>query len=74
MQPRLLTIDSHIDIPPNFATTEVDPGVRGPDQVDLVKMEEGGLAAGFFIVYVGQGPRTEAGYAQAKAEARGKSR
>ena len=69
MQPKILSIDSHIDIPPNFATTEVDPGVRGPDQVDLVKMEEGGLAAGFFIVYVGQGPRTEAGYAQAKAEA-----
>jgi membrane dipeptidase len=66
---KVLTIDSHIDIPLNFATHEVDPGIKGPDQVDLVKMEEGGLDAGFFIVYVGQGPRTEAGYAQAREEA-----
>jgi len=66
MKDRILTIDSHIDIPPNFATPASDPGRRGLDQVDLVKMEEGGLAAGFFIVYVGQGPRTVEGYARAR--------
>src|SRR5690606_22703187 len=43
---RVLTIDTHIDIPFNFATPEVDPGVRGESQVDLVKMEEGRLDAG----------------------------
>ena len=42
-----------LDIPPNFATPEVDPGKRGDAQVDLPKMVEGGLNAGFWIVYVG---------------------
>ncbi len=51
---RVLTIDTHDDIPSNFATEEVDPGVRGDRQVDIPKMQEGGLDAGFFIVYVGQ--------------------
>ena len=49
----VLTIDSHDDIPSNFATPDVDPGVRGHRQVDLPKMEEGGLDAAFFIVFVG---------------------
>jgi membrane dipeptidase len=66
---RVLTIDTHDDIPFNFATPEVDPGVRGDRQVDLPKMREGGLDAGFFIVYVGQGPRTPEGYEKAKADA-----
>ncbi len=66
---RVLVLDTHDDIPFNFATAEVDPGVRGERQVDLPKMREGGLDAGFFIVYVGQGPRTAEGYAKAKADA-----
>jgi membrane dipeptidase len=66
MNGKILTIDSHIDIPPDFATPAADPGRRGATQVDLDKMEEGGLAAGFFIVYVRQGPRTGAGYARAR--------
>ncbi len=64
-----LTIDSHDDIPFNFATEEVDPGVRGDRQVDIPKMIEGGLDAGFFIVYVGQGERDDAGNAFAKEQA-----
>jgi membrane dipeptidase len=66
---RVLTIDTHDDIPFNFATPEVDPGVRGDRQVDLPKMREGGLDAGFFIVYVGQGDRTPEGYEKARADA-----
>jgi len=66
---RLLTIDTHDDIPPNFATPEVDPGVRGDRQVDLPKMREGGLDAAFFIVYVGQTERTLENYARAKEQA-----
>jgi membrane dipeptidase len=66
---RVLTLDTHDDIPFNFATPEVDPGVRGERQVDLPKMREGGLDVGFFIVYVGQGPRTPEGYEKAKADA-----
>ncbi len=65
----ILTIDSHDDIPFNFATEEVDPGVRGDRQVDIPKMIEGGLDAGFFIVYVGQGARDPAGYAFAREQA-----
>ncbi|MGD2154154.1 MAG: dipeptidase [Gemmatimonadales bacterium] len=65
----VITIDTHDDIPPNFATEEVDPGVRGDRQVDLPKMREGGLDAAFFVVYVGQGERTPEGYEAAKAAA-----
>ena len=66
---RVITIDTHDDIPFNFATREVDPGVRGERQVDLPKMHEGGLDVGFFIVYVGQGQNNPEGYAQAYEQA-----
>ena len=69
---RVLTLDSHIDIPLNFATRAVDPGVSGDFQVDLPRMRAGGLDAGFFIVYVGQTERTPENEAQAKADARTK--
>jgi membrane dipeptidase len=65
----IITIDTHDDIPPDFATPEVDPGVRGERQVDLPKMREGGLDVGFFIVYVAQTERTPDNYEQAKASA-----
>jgi membrane dipeptidase len=63
---RVLTIDTHADIPFNFATPEVDPGVRGTRQVDIPKMVEGGLDVAFFVVFVGQGPRTPEGHERAK--------
>ena len=66
---RVLTIDTHDDIPSNFATEEVDPGVRGDRKVDIPKMQEGGLDVGFFIVYVGQTKRTPENYEKAKADA-----
>jgi membrane dipeptidase len=66
---RVLTIDTHDDIPFNFATEAADPGERGNRQVDLPKMKEGGLDAGFFIVYVGQTERTADNYEKAKADA-----
>ena len=69
IQERVLTIDTHDDIPLDFATLQVDPGVRGNRQVDLPKMEEGGLDAGFFVVYVGQTARTPENYAQAQNDA-----
>jgi membrane dipeptidase len=69
---RIVTIDTHDDIPSNFATPEVDPGVRGDRQVDLPKMREGGLDVAFFAVYVGQGERTEEGYAGARETAQQK--
>ncbi|GIV57520.1 MAG: peptidase M19 [Rhodothermaceae bacterium] len=65
---RVLTLDTHADIPFNFATDEVDP-LDADRQVNLLKMEEGGLDAAFFIVYVGQTARTPENYEKAKADA-----
>jgi membrane dipeptidase len=69
---RAITIDTHDDISGNFGSDEVNPCQRLNRQVDLVKMKEGGMDVAFFIVYVGQGPRTPAGYAAARAEAQRK--
>ncbi len=65
----IMTLDTHVDIPPNYATAEADPGVRGDAQVDIPKMLEGGLDTAFFIVYVGQTERTPENYEKAKADA-----
>ncbi len=66
---RVLTIDTHDDISPNFATDEADPGAPVGRQVTLPRMREGGLDAVFFIVYVGQTERTEENYGKAKEDA-----
>jgi membrane dipeptidase len=68
---RPLTLDTHIDIPLDFATAAVDP-LTADLQVNLTKMAAGGLDAGFFIVFVGQTARTDEGYARAQADARTK--
>ncbi|MCL7976481.1 MAG: dipeptidase [marine benthic group bacterium] len=65
----VITIDTHADIPSNFATAESDPGEVEGRQVTLPKMRAGGLDAVFFIVYVGQTERTPEKDAEAKAEA-----
>ena len=69
---RAITIDTHNDISSNFGSDEVNPCQRLSRQVDLVKMKEGGMDVAFFIVYVGQGPRTPAGYEAARQEAQRK--
>ena len=69
---RVLTIDTHIDIPLTYATAAVDPGVLNDFQVDLTKMRAGGLNAGFFIVYVAQSERTPENEDLAKSQARTK--
>jgi membrane dipeptidase len=63
-----LTLDTHVDIPFDFATDAVDP-LDGDLQVNLQTMVSGGLDAAFFIVYVGQTERTPENYAQAAADA-----
>lgn len=60
---RVLTLDTHVDIPLTFATAETDPGGFTASQVDLPKMRAGGLDAAFFIVYTPQGPLSEEGFA-----------
>lgn len=64
----VISIDTHDDIPFNFATPEVDP-LNADRQVNLEKMRAGGLDVGFFVVYVGQTERTTANYAAAKSAA-----
>ena len=65
---RVLTIDTHKDIPDNFATPEADPKTMN-SQVNLDKMKAGGYDMAFFAVYVGQGARTDSGDAVAKQRA-----
>ena len=64
----VLTLDSEVDIPYNFATDELDPGTRTDLQVDLVKMREGGLDAAVFIVGVNQELRAPEAYETAKEQ------
>lgn len=59
---RVLALDTHIDIPLNYATHEVDPGGFTELNADLPKMRAGGLDAAFFIVYTPQGPLTPEGF------------
>ncbi len=69
---RVLTIDTHVDInPANFRGDTLNYASRLPrTQVDLTKMEEGGLDGAFLIVYVGQTPELDdAAFAKANAQA-----
>jgi membrane dipeptidase len=63
---RVMTLDTHVDIPLDYATHKADPGGFTALQNDLPKMRAGGLDAAFFIVYTPQGPLTDEGYAKAR--------
>ena len=66
---RVITLDTHADINPRDFTKARNYTQRLDTQVNLPKMEEGGLDAAFFIVYVGQGSLTQEGYDRAYAQA-----
>jgi membrane dipeptidase len=69
---RVLSLDTHVDISPaNFRTDAPNYATRLPrTQVDLVKMEQGGLGGAFLVVYVGQSDQlTPEGFAAAHAQA-----
>ncbi|MBX3565139.1 MAG: dipeptidase [Sphingomonas sp.] len=68
---QMLVLDTHLDTPELFE----HPGwdfARWHDrdfdksQVDIPRMEQGGLDGGFFVIYTGQGPLTPEGYARAR--------
>lgn len=66
---RVITLDTHVDInPAQFTLQHPNYADRLATQVNLPKMDEGGLDAVFFSIYVGQGPLTPEGFAQAKAQ------
>ena len=66
---RVLTLDTHDDIDTDTFQPACNYTQRLTTQVNLPKMTEGGLDVAFFIVYVGQGPLTDAGYADAYRQA-----
>ena len=66
--------DSHLDIPAMFHTADYDFGERGSfeedgTQVDLPRMNEGGLDGGFWVIYTSQGPLNDKAYQAARKHA-----
>ena len=56
----MLTVDTHCDTPMDMARSDFDLGVRHEDGcVDFPRMNEGGLNAEFFAVFIGQGTRND---------------
>ena len=66
---RVITMDTHNDINTSNFTDEVNYAQRLPTQVNIPKMEEGGLDVSWMIVYTGQGDLTPEGYEKAYANA-----
>lgn len=69
---KVFSVDTHVDISPaNFQIGQPNYAEKLPrTQVDLVKMQEGGLVGAFLAVYVGQSPNLDsAGFARAHAQA-----
>jgi membrane dipeptidase len=65
----VLVLDSHVDIPIDYGIGRNDPGIDGATQVDLPKLERGGVDAAVFAVFAKQGKRTPEGLLKARAEA-----
>ncbi len=62
---RVITLDTHNDISPTNFTADRNYTTDLGNQVNLPKMEAGGLDVSWMVVYVGQGDLDDAGYAQA---------
>ena len=60
---RVITLDTHDDISTANFTAERNYTMDLPNQVTLPKMEAGGLDVAWFVVFTGQGPHTDEGYA-----------
>ncbi len=66
---RVITLDTHDDINVANFTPERNYTMDLPNQVTIPKMVAGGLDVTWLIVYVGQGPLTDEGYAAAHQSA-----
>ena len=62
---RVITLDTHDDISTANFTAERNYTMDLSNQVTLPKMEAGGLDVAWFVVFTGQGPHTDEGYAAA---------
>jgi len=68
---RMIVLDTHLDIPERWDDGSWDFGARhnvheDGSQVDLLRMDEGGMDGGFFAIYTPQGALTPEGYHQAR--------
>lgn len=68
---KVLTLDTHLDTPEHFARkgwSMMDRHAVTEDgtQVDLPRMNAGGLDGGFFVIFTTQGPLTAEGYRGAR--------
>ena len=71
---RMIVLDTHLDIPERWDDGQWDFGARhvyGEDgsQVDLPRMDEGGLDGGFLAIYTPQGALTPEAYRTARDDA-----
>ena len=66
---RILTFDAEMDYPPDFMEGLKDAGKETPLQIDLPKMDRGGLDGALFVVWMVTEERDQAGYAGAIARA-----
>ena len=71
---KVFTVDSHTDTPMWFVRGEFDLSEKHDarddgSKIDFPRMEEGGMDAVFFAVFLGQGPRDVEGNAKAKQRA-----
>lgn len=72
---RLLTIDTHTDVPMVMSKPGFDINSRNAytdannSTVDFPRMREGGMDAMFFAVYLGQGPLSPEAHAEVKTKA-----
>ena len=71
---KVLTVDTHVDTPLLLVSENFDLSARHEPgtimyKLDFPRMEEGGLDAVFFAIFVFQGPRTAEGNEKAKQNA-----
>src|SRR6056300_1381305 len=69
---KTLTLDTHDDINVKNFIDSLNYSMDTDTQVNLPKMERGGLDVAWFIVYTGQGELTEEGYKKAGDNAQAK--
>ena len=66
---RIITFDAEMDYPPDFMEGAKDAGKETLLQIDLPKMDRGGLDGALFVVWMVTLKRDQAGYAGAIAKA-----
>ena len=66
---RVITLDTHVDFRLSNFTPERNYSTEQSSQVDLVKMQSGGLNVAWLVVFTSQGELNPAGYAAAHQHA-----